>query len=178
MIAPPILVPAALTILLTGLYTARLLHLSATPRHDRMEGGRLVIVTTAVLALTALALAVLTANGGAAVALIALAGLAIGVALARGLIRVIVPTWLIGAARSGFEFEALYRASVVAAFEAAARSVESGTERVIGWAGDEVGLAAVRAGRWLDRAHGRYARAGEIVAIAAAVALVAYWGLR
>jgi NADH:ubiquinone oxidoreductase subunit 5 (subunit L)/multisubunit Na+/H+ antiporter MnhA subunit len=178
MIAPPILVPAALTILLTGVYTARLLHLSATPRHDRTEGGRLVIVTTAVLALTALALAVLTANGGAAVALIALAGLAIGIALARRSIRVSVPAWLIAAARSGFEFEALYHASVVAAFEAAARSVESGTERVIGWAGDEVGLTAVRAGRWLDRAHRRYAGAGEIVAIAAAVALVAYWGLR
>jgi hypothetical protein len=49
---------------------------------------------------------------------------------------------------------------------------------VIVWAGDEVGFTAVRAGRWLDRAHRRYARAGEIVAIAAAVALVAYWGLR
>jgi NADH:ubiquinone oxidoreductase subunit 5 (subunit L)/multisubunit Na+/H+ antiporter MnhA subunit len=177
-IAPPILVPVALPVLLTGAYTARLLSLSAAPRHDRTEGGALALGATVVLAVTALVLAVLTAGGSPWVPLLALAGLAIGVALARGAVRIPVAPWLVAAARSGFAFDGLYRASVVAAFEAVARSLERGTERVVEWAGDEIAFVIGRGARQLDRAQRRYARAGEAVVIAAALALAAFWTLR
>jgi len=125
-----------------------------------------------------LTFAVVTAGGSPWVALLALGGLAIGVALTRGVVRVPLAPWLVAAARSGFAFDGLYRASLVAAFEAVARSLERGTERVVEWAGDEIGVVIGRAARRLDRAQRRYARAGEAIVIAAAVALVAFWSLR
>jgi NADH:ubiquinone oxidoreductase subunit 5 (subunit L)/multisubunit Na+/H+ antiporter MnhA subunit len=177
-IAPPIVVPVAATVILTGVYTGRLLNLSAAPRHDRREGGALALAGTVVLAVTALALAVVTAGGSPWVPLLALGGLAIGVALTRGAVRVRLAPWLVAAARSGVAFDGLYRAPLVAVFEAVARSLERGTERVAEWVGDEIGFAIGRAARRLDRAQRRYARGGEAVVIAAAVALVAFWSLR
>jgi NADH-quinone oxidoreductase subunit L len=97
-------------------------------------------------------------------------------ALARR--RPLAPGSLARIAASGFELEQLYRLSIVAAFEALARLLGQGSERVIEGAGEVIGSAVVGASVLVRRMDDRYPAADRALAAAAIVALLAYWSLR
>ncbi len=191
---PALLVAILGTVLLTGLYTARLLAAPRSADRSTTTSTLLALAPAVALALAALAFGGLVAGGaislgvaaahpaepmlaasGAALALIGLAG---GTALRRWPRRIGLPSRLEQSARSGFEIDALYRLAIVEPFRAAAHVLDRGTERVLQQSEDLVSAAVVGAGELASGAHRRYARASEAVVLASALALALYWALR
>jgi NADH-quinone oxidoreductase subunit L len=187
----PLLLAAVLAAIpLTGLYAARIPSLSRATGADA-SASPLGLVPVIVLAVIALSVGGLVATGavslgtpapdvsavaGLACAALAFAGLVAGLALRARPLG--LPRRWVEYARSGFGLDALYRMSLVAAFNGAARILDAGTERLLEEAADRVGRLVVRVAALVNGAHGRYARASEVVVLAAAVGLVLYWTVR
>jgi NADH-quinone oxidoreductase subunit L len=108
--------------------------------------------------------------------LVAIAGATLGIALAAR--RSVTPPWLARAASSGFELEGIYRLAIVAPFRSLAEVLGRGSEGAIERGADLIGASVVRSSALVRRARSRYASADGAIALAAIVALLAYWGLR
>ena len=78
-------------------------------------------------------------------------------------------------ARGGLGVDWLYAQAAVGPFDAAARELERGAERVNERAVDAAGALALWASRALGRAHPSSPRAEQALILAATVALLAFW---
>jgi NADH-quinone oxidoreductase subunit L len=108
--------------------------------------------------------------------LVAIAGATLGIALAVR--RSVTPPWLTELASSGFEVDRIYRLAIGAPFRALTEVLARGSEGAIERSADLIGASVVRSSALVRRARSRYASADGALALAAIVALLAYWGLR
>jgi NADH-quinone oxidoreductase subunit L len=77
--------------------------------------------------------------------------------------------------RGGLGIDALYARGIGRPFDAAARELGAGAERVSEWAVDAVGSLGLRASDALRRANPESARAQQALVLAGTVALLAFW---
>jgi NADH-quinone oxidoreductase subunit L len=108
--------------------------------------------------------------------LVAVAGATFGIALAVR--RSVTPPWLARAASSAFELDRIYPLAIAAPFGSLAEVLARGSEGAIERGADLIGSSVVHASALARLARSRYVSADGAVAVAAIVALLAYWSLR